>query len=623
MQHFLNNLVEPKRKRLKLRDSEGIFIAQGLDYEISSFFMRVIDKFISDWFLKVTQDASFIGSVKYELAYGLRKIAMRYRKVDYAAVVSTKLLPIIFTHFSEVENLIKEEDCNSDAVQKFLETNFSIHPAIFNRKNELKYLRSLAETLIPHLCTSNNLKCRPALDLVRELISSMLLLPLTDLISDPNTLNSLVIVATNARSEPLSSFGEDEKVEVELLHNLLKSIDDNEDDQDDSNDFFKDQEKLYNFMNYLKTKTFGGVDILRFVLDVDHLTSESEKSHKDPHKVSELASRFEVLLTYYRNYLYRGSHHEKPSDLQSAYLHAKAYLEHKWKHDYYKSADYYKAIYGDRDIFNTSKPEKEDVLISNDQISSQRLSTKIRNAMAMKVVTVDGIEEPDIQVWDALDVAVTNSPNYYKFLRRERGQDLDNFMQTFFHSIEQEADIGEDISAVMQARNNQRSNSKHKYALETYQNLFNIPAPNHMQESSSFVKTPTQSILYCLAKIIKIHPLLLRIVTGITQLLPDSDSLVLMAIRKFVNRSISQEAIARLIKYLQTQLFDTTKVRRYTQLENLERKNLAFERLEKIKSGLSHNLKLLQNPILNKHLIYSLLDIIITEAFPELKFDFN
>lgn len=333
-------------------------------------------------------------------------------------------------------------------------------------------------------------------------------------------------------------------------------------------------------------------------------------------KISEISSKLEMLFKHYREHLFRGKS-AKPDNLQDAYNQAKSILEFKWRHGFYKSAEYFKLIYGDREVFNTSNPEKEDNV--GEQI---KLSTKIRNAMAMKATAVDGIEEADIQVWDALDIAVANSPSYYNSmsvkLRRERGQDLENFMQTLFHSIEQEADLGEDISAILHAKGGiQRNSNKQKVALEMYQNLFNIPLSNQTQEFSSFVKTPIQSFLYFLAKVMKVHPILLRIVTGFLQLLPDSNSLVLITIRKLFNRLMSQEILARLIKYLQMELFES-KSRRHTQQELNERKCIAFERLEKIRNGLSHNLKLLQNPVTNKHLVYSLLDVILIEAFPEL-----
>lgn len=52
--------------------------------------------------------------------------------------------------------------------------------------------------------------------------------------------------------------------------------------------------------------------------------------------------------------------------------------------------------------------------------------------------------------------------------------------------------------------------------------------------------------------------------------------------------------------------------------ELLHRKQLAQERLESLRTGLGELATYLQYPTLNKHLNYSLLDIILLELYPEL-----
>jgi hypothetical protein len=472
-------------------------------------------------------------------------------------------------------------------------------------------MRNLTETLIPLLTTSCSSKCSLAFNIVRELLSNLVLVPITDLIADPNTINTLVILATNQKTSIIHKFDLNEKKNVELLKNFIKKSDEIFISEfQDGNDFFKDQEKLYNFMHFLRNKSMADVELLKFVLDVDHLNVELEKSFLQPSKVSELAVKSDTLLQNYNQNLCLN---QKSQNIHMAYKAAKSLLEEKWKNDFYRSAEYYKLTYGDREAFITCKATAErDEL--GEQVSVQKLSTKIRNAMAMKAV--DGIDESDIQVWDALDVV--NSPNYYNSmtakLRRERGQDLESFMSTFYHSIEQEADIGEDISAQLHAKTHRRMNSKHKNSLELYQNLFNIPQSSNQQYITSFVKTPSKSFLYFLAKIIKINPIILRVVTGIAQFLPDTNSLVLNTIRKLVNHLVNQEIVAYIIKQLQTEIFES-KSHRYNQEELGERKKLAFERLENVRVDLFENLIFFQNPILNKHLVYSLLDVIVNEAF--------
>lgn len=206
-------------------------------------------------------------------------------------------------------------------------------------------------------------------------------------------------------------------------------------------------------------------------------------------------------------------------------------------------------------------------------------------------------------------------------LRKEKGQDLDNFMKTFYHSIESEADMGEDIVKTQIRHERQRSRIKFGN-IELYQNLFNITGQSTTPITpitiSSFIKTPTQSFLYFLAEIIKFNDIILRIATGFLNFLPNSDMLICLSIQKLAEKLFNQAILVHLIKELEEKIFEQKSKHQSTKMELNERKSLAMERLDKIKDGLSNNLVLLQNPVFNKNLAYCLLDTIIIEAFSEL-----
>jgi hypothetical protein len=543
--------------------------------------------------------------------------------MDYPLVLSTKLLPIVYSHLSQLEHSIKTNQTNEQLIKSFLEVQ-SPHPATINRKAELQYLRSLSETLMPYLFSMSNFKCRAAYGIVRELLTNWVLLQITDIIAEPDIINLLVILATNQNSTTIKELSE--RSEVELLANFSEmngtKVGGGSDQRVDGS-FFNDQEKLYNFMQHLKSQNCGDVEILKFLLDVEHLNAELLNPNviTDPARLSSLQQTSERLLTLYQEKLYNGDGKcSLPNDLIQCYDHAKSHLEYKWKYDFYKSADYYKYVYGDREIYNTIKHERDEEKYSDMQpISNQKLSAKIKNAMSMKIA-VDGIEE--YQVYDAMDVANNSPLHYYNSmavkLRKERGQDLDTFMQTFYQSIEQEADMGEDI-AETQTKSERQQHSKIKLGnLELYRNLFNMGQALPSQLMVTLKTTPAQSLLYFLSKIVKLNDILLRIVIGTINFLPNSDNLVCMAIRRVTEKLINQAILAHLINELEEKLFDSKPQHRPTQEELLARRNLASERLDKLKSGLSANLLFLQNPILNKHLVYSLLDVLIVEGFNEL-----
>ncbi|KAG5676344.1 hypothetical protein PVAND_006186 [Polypedilum vanderplanki] len=622
LQEIVESFLKSDNETKSSSNDDKIFLAKGLDETLERFFTRLLDNVFKSWWSNVSSDETFLYTLKLELTRALRKLALRYKNVDYPVLISTKLLPIVYSHFSQIEHLMKTKETREQQIKSFLEIQ-SPHPATLNRKAELQYLRSLSENLMPYLFSKNNYKCRAAYNIVRELLTNWVFLQITDLIAEPDIINMLVILATNKSTTAIKELND--KTQVELLANFIK-INENKaigSDQRVDNNFFKDQEKLYNFMQYLKSQNCNDVEILKFVLDVEHLNAELEKSSVilDPVKLSSLQQTSEKLLTLYRDNLFKGEENEKPSDLIKCYDHAKKHLEYKWKFDFYKSGDYYKYIYGDREIYNTSKEEKEEQI--TETISTQKLSAKIKNAMTMKIA-VDGIED-DIQVYDAIDAGSISPFHYYNSmavkLRKERGQDLDNFMVTFFNSIEQEGDIGEDIASKTHSKSEkEKQHDKIKLGnIELYKNLFNTTGQSNAQLMTiSYVKNPTQSLIYFLAKIVKFHETFLRLIVGILNFFPHSDKLVLMSIRKICEKLVNQAILSHLICELEEKLFDSKPTHRSTQEEQNARRHLAIERLDKLKNGLSSNLLLLQNPIINKHLIYSLIDVLIIEGFNEL-----
>jgi hypothetical protein len=623
-----------------------IFVMKGLNDRIERFFIRILDEFINNWYTKISRSNEFVISLKSELAHVLQKLVLRYSNLKYDTVISTKLLPVVYQHFTQVEHAMKKCKYDNGEQEEVLKTFFqnhsqNLHPAVKSRKSEIEYLRTLCDLLLENLLSTSSSECKPIFILLRELFTNWIFLQITDAIANPNIINQLVILACTSTKSTINELKETNC--VELLENFTKSPvsdlkDGKQKQKNVDGNFFKDQIKLYNFMQHLKSKSAKDVEILKFVLDVEDLNSKLGKTEiiSDPIKLSNLQQVSEKLLQSYLNGLYDASENgkedetKKPNDLNESYEQAKMYLEHKWTNNFYKSAEYYKYIYGDRTIFNTtsasSYDEKDDILSSGESISNQKLAAKIRNAMLTKVTV--GIEETD-RIWEAMDAsaATPSSPNHYYNsmavkLRKERGQDLEKFMYSLFESIEQEADLGEDI-VEMQIRN-ERQHDKIKYGnIELYENLFNIPFTStqndlHIESSPLTIKTPSQSILYFFTKIINIHDIILRIISFFINYLPDSDAIICAIIRKIANKLINQAILAHLLKELEEKIFEP-KVMTSTKEELEEKLNLAAGGLEKIKKGLSKNLFYLQNPILNKLLVYSLLDVIITEGFNELR----
>lgn len=338
-----------------------------LDRAIESFFKRIIQTFISSWYSTITQDESFNWNVKVEISEAIRQIALRIQKVrktriffnaalvhqvrlqfqiDHPRLLSNKLLPVVYSHIDILDRIIQEGKSHEDQIHSFISNENTVHPAVFSRTSELQYLRYLSKSLVRILATRKNYDCKIFRDLVKEILACSVLLPLTDVISDPATINLLVILATNPKVQPKPSAKDPKVKKVVLLENFVKqfrvNLYDESDDDDDHHidgNFLKDQEKLYTFMQHLKNKSNTDIDLLKFYLDVEHLNSELEKSSviTDPVALSLLQQKSEKLLKFYQCQLFPEYNDEpKPDDLLKAHDHARKILEEKWRNDFYK-----------------------------------------------------------------------------------------------------------------------------------------------------------------------------------------------------------------------------------------------------------------------------------------------
>lgn len=411
--------------------------------------------------------------------------------------------------------------------------------------------------------------------------------------------------------------------------NLTDEEDDDDREHNIDGNFLKDQNKLYSFMQHLKNRSNNDIQLLKFYLDVEHLNSELDKPSVvcDPGKLSELQQKSEKLLTFYQNHLFQddGST-KKPDDLLKSHDHARRILEAKWRNDFCKSSEYFELIYEGKEASHRIPDHMQSIEVVDASIYHPKFSSKLKNAMHIR--PVEGLEATEIPIWDALDHPLGHSSYYNSVavkLRKERGQDLDSFMQTFFHSIEQEADIGEDIASTQtqeeaKGRMRKRLNQGN---IELYKNLFNISRQSNVNEFTIIptVNSSVDSAIQFLASILNVHKILLRLFIGFVKILPDADKIIRALITKFLYSVISEPILAKLINELEEKIFDPTPSTMPSNEELTMRRELASTRIGTVNKNLMKTLAFLQNPVLNKHLLYCLIDVIAVELFPELDID--
>lgn len=98
------------------------------------------------------------------------------------------------------------------------------------------------------------------------------------------------------------------------------------------------------------------------------------------------------------------------------------------------------------------------------------------------------------------------------------------------------------------------------------------------------------------------------------------DSIICSLLQKLLNTGLYEPRLAVLINLLKDQLFgpEEGKSSEPTPTDLLERQRLARHRLVALNGHLGRLADMLQSPPMNKHLIYSLFDVIVDEMYPDL-----
>lgn len=467
-------------------------------------------------------------------------------------LITDKLLPLFFDHYENITKMLQVEQVpiNKLAVTVLERSSFSIHPAVFNRQTEINYLRGIAKCLIPKLFSTENFNSTIFFNLIQELIACWVLLPLMDVLSDPNLINLLVIVATDP-SKDLNAERRRMKIplyndRVVFLENFVRRSDQGVIDDDRmENDILKDQGKLYSFMQFLKHE--GAVELLRFYLDVDHLNKELQESDLEPQKLDKLYQQSEQLLLTYQKLT-----DLKVESLTDAFEDAKNRLQGKWRHAFYKTSSYFELVYGSREIKKLAPDISFDLNPTN-----QKLTTKLKSALK---TTVDGVPLEEIPtVWDALTDTQTDSKNIYSSvtskLRKEKGQGLDCFMTTFMTSIEQNPDLGQDVMYMDSDTGIQRPSPPDNNIV--FGNLFELKRASLTVSTakiiaSSNVKGPSQALIYILVKMLNAPQIIVRFVLSLCSIsLKTMDVLICTGIFKLIKFGLKERRLAFLIRLLE------------------------------------------------------------------------
>lgn len=231
----------------------GLSIPIEIDDALEKLLEKTIETYVESWYQSLSSDVAFLTEIRETIRYAASVVLSRLLKVDLTELLTTKLFPAVINHIEMGLQLKVRPD---------------FHPALYNRKAELDYVRLRVKYLLPHLIEERNLKCNLFSTLIIEILSGWLLLPIGG-VSDVTVLNNLLLYILSDKQ--LAQYPQVTLKKVPFLESFVKKQSLLESNSlalhPDMCTILKEQSLLYAFMQFLKEQ--NAVHILQFCLDVE------------------------------------------------------------------------------------------------------------------------------------------------------------------------------------------------------------------------------------------------------------------------------------------------------------------------------------------------------------------
>ena len=277
-----------------------------VDAALEDLLNQLIENYVESWYQMLLihepdqmRDHKFIHEVKYMIRHAVANLILRLVEVDLVDLVTRDLITTVMNHIVVYQNgkrKSKSAQYVEEAVLQEYQQDNLIHLAVTSRDNELIYLKKLSELLLPHLLPPKYVNCSYARTLIREIVSSLILLPVIDAVSDPSFVNRMLVESLGGHAADDSYSNDVQSGRVEILtgfssssHCCGKSETTSSDEKAQTMSFgislkqvADDAQMLFLFMQFLKEE--GAVNLIQFYLAYEALTVKllnPDPSHYD------------------------------------------------------------------------------------------------------------------------------------------------------------------------------------------------------------------------------------------------------------------------------------------------------------------------------------------------------
>ncbi|KAG9239447.1 PXA domain-containing protein [Amylocarpus encephaloides] len=183
---------------------ESFLVSNALD-ELLEFILR---DFVNSWYGNISKNPAFINEVDKTIRLALANLRDIVLQLDITEIVTTRFVPILTSHikdFYEAERAIRGKHLNrhvteSEELDLAIAAKYKdgkLHEAASLAFADMKlvqqgYLRKLTKGLLPRLLPERVIASRAVVVLIQELVSCAVLLPIMELLANPDTWNQVM-----------------------------------------------------------------------------------------------------------------------------------------------------------------------------------------------------------------------------------------------------------------------------------------------------------------------------------------------------------------------------------------------------------------------------------------------
>uniref|UniRef100_A0A8C6KB30 Sorting nexin 25 n=1 Tax=Nothobranchius furzeri TaxID=105023 RepID=A0A8C6KB30_NOTFU len=174
--------------------SRRVVVSHNVDKALKEVFDYAYRDYILSWYAPLSRDEGQLYSMLLEDWWQMiDQLKSRLADIDLVNVVCNDSIRILHSHFTD----LKAASARPEEVAR----PFPLHPCLVSPDSEMAFLRCVARILLLCLLPQKDTKSHTLRCCLTEVISTKVLKPLVELLSDPDSINRMLLIQLEQREQ--------------------------------------------------------------------------------------------------------------------------------------------------------------------------------------------------------------------------------------------------------------------------------------------------------------------------------------------------------------------------------------------------------------------------------------